>query len=194
MAKRRKLQPTDLDFEKALMYFHAYMYGPLQGKLRLYNARGVRSAGKVISSDWEVFASILVKDVGNKLGKGVDLSEHEVKSAENGGAYEYQYHKDSGRQKLREDAEVAHLFFDHSDNLRKVELRFVEGRKMRDEFFAKWLREFPEPYQQRYRKSVPFGWVEQHGTLLMRLENGEVTYPEIAGAPKAEAATGPKPQ
>lgn len=108
MAKRRhKLSPTDLDFEKALMYFHAYMYGPLQGKLRLYNARGVRSAGKVISSDWEVFASILVKDVGKKLGKGVDLSEHEVKSAENGGSYEYQYHKDTGKQKLREDAEVA---------------------------------------------------------------------------------------
>ncbi len=33
--------PTELDFEKALMFFHAYMYGPLQGKLRLYAARGV---------------------------------------------------------------------------------------------------------------------------------------------------------
>ena len=36
-------RPTDLDFEKALMFFHAYMYGPLQGKLSLYRARGVRS-------------------------------------------------------------------------------------------------------------------------------------------------------
>jgi hypothetical protein len=78
--------PTDLDFEKALMFFHAYMYGPLQGKLRLYEARGVRSAGKALSSDWEVFASILVKDLGTKLGKGVDLSGHEVKSAERAGA------------------------------------------------------------------------------------------------------------
>ena len=170
------------------------MYGPLQGKLRLYNARGVRSAGKVISSDWEVFASILVKDVGKKLGKGVDLSEHEVKSAENGGSYEYQYHKDTGKQKLREDAEVAHLFFDHSDNLRKVELRYVDGRKLREEFFAKWLSEFPEPYQQRYRKSVPFGWVQKNGVLLMRLENGEVTYPQISPAPTSEAAAGLKPE
>lgn len=104
--------PTDLDFEKALMFFHAYMYGPLQGKLRLYRARDVRSAGKALSSDWEVFASILVKDVGTKLTKGVDLSKYEVKSAENGGSYEYQYHRNTGKQKLEDDIRVGHLFFD----------------------------------------------------------------------------------
>ncbi len=176
------------------MYFHAYMYGPLQGKLRLYNARGVRSAGKVISSDWEVFASILVKDVGKKLGKGVDLSHHEVKSAENGGAYEYQYHKDSGKQKLKDDAKAAHLFFAHSDNLRKVELRYLDGRRLNEEFFSKWLREFPDPYQQRYRRSVPFRWVEENGELLMRLENGEVTHPPTASVSPVEAAAGLKPE
>ena len=192
MAKRVP-KPTDLDFEKALMYFHAYMYGPLQGKLRLYNARGVRSPGKVISSDWEVFASILVKDVGKKLGKGVDLSQHEVKSAENGRAYEYQYHKATGKQKLREDSEVAHLFFAHSDNLKNVELRLVEGRKLNEAFFAKWLRQFPDPYPQRYRKAVPFRWVQENGELLMRLENGEVTYPETAATQQSEAAAGLKP-
>src|SRR5690349_2837474 len=85
--------PTDLDFEKALMFFHAYMYGPLQGKLRLYRARDVRAAGKVMTSDWEVFASILVKDVGKKLAKGIDLAGFEVKSSENEGSFEYQYHK-----------------------------------------------------------------------------------------------------
>jgi hypothetical protein len=108
--------PTDLDFEKALMFFHAYMYGPLQGKLRLYRARDVCSAGKALSSDWEVFASILVKDVGTKLTKGVDLSKYEVKSAENGGSYEYQYHKNTGKQKLVDDIRVGHLFFDHRNN------------------------------------------------------------------------------
>jgi hypothetical protein len=69
--------PTELEFEKALMFFHAYMYGPLQGKLRLYSARNVRSPGAAASSDWEVFASILVKDAGKKLAAGVDLSEHD---------------------------------------------------------------------------------------------------------------------
>lgn len=160
------------------MFFHAYMYGPLQGKLRLYRARGVRSVGKAQPSDWEVFASILVKDVGTKLTKGVDLNAHEVKSAENGGAYEYQYHKNSGRQKLMDDMQVGHLFFDHVDNLRKVDLRYVPGRDLSG-LFQLWLDEFPEPYKQRYRRSVPLAWVKKHGSLLMTLEDGEITFPSI---------------
>ena len=27
--------PNELDIENALIFFHAYMYGPLRGKLRL---------------------------------------------------------------------------------------------------------------------------------------------------------------
>ncbi|HTW58146.1 MAG TPA: hypothetical protein VMD99_08450 [Terriglobales bacterium] len=154
MAKRQKSSvdgpPTDLDFEKALMFFHAYMYGPLQGKLRLYRARDVHSAGKVQPSDWEVFASILVNDVGTKLTKGVDLSGNEVKSAEKGGSYEYQYHKSTGRQKLKDDMRVGHLFFDHRDYLRSVNLRYSSGADL-SQFFRKWLEEFPDPYQQRCR-------------------------------------------
>ncbi len=173
--------PTDLDFEKALMFFHAYMYGPLQGKLRLYEARGVRSAGKALSSDWEVFASILVKDLGTKLGKGVDLSGHEVKSAEKGGNYEYQYHKNTGKDKLQQDMQKGHLFFDHSDNLRVVDLRYASGEQL-SPFFKLWLAKWPNPYKQRYRKSVPFHWVKKNGIVLMSLRNGEVEYPKLRSA------------
>jgi hypothetical protein len=170
--------PTDLDFEKALMFFHAYMYGPLQGKLRLYGTRGVHLAGKVQSSDWEVFASILVKDVGTKLTKGVDLSGHEVKSAENGGSYEYQYHKKSGMTKLEQDMRLGHLFFDHRDNLREVDLRYASGKQL-SSFFQEWLRDYPDPYPQRYRKGISFSWVKKNGILLMSLRNGEVEYPKL---------------
>jgi hypothetical protein len=170
--------PTDLDFEKALMFFHAYMYGPLQGKLRLYRARDVHAVGKVMTSDWEVFASILVKDVGSKLAKGIDLSGNEVKSVENEGAFEYQYHKNTGRKKLEDDMEAGHLFFSHRDNLRLVELRYVHGHELKAEFFGPWLEEFPSPYPQRYRKSIPFGWVKNNGTLLMRIEDGEISFPK----------------
>ena len=173
--------PTNLDFEKALMFFHAYMYGPLQGKLRLYRARGVHSAGKALSSDWEVFASILVKDVGTKLTKGVDLSSYEVKSAEDGGSYEYQYHKNTGKEKLRHDLSVGHLFFDHGDNLKKVDLRYVSGKSMTN-FLMTWLKEYPVPYRQRYRRSVSFGWVKENGLLLMSLRDGEIEYPQIEPA------------
>ena len=158
------------------MFFHAYMYGPLQGKLRLYKAREV-PASVAMSSDWEVFASTLVKDIGRKLGAGVDLSEHEVKSALDGGNYEYQYHKNTGKEKLRKDMEVGHLFFDHRDFLRHVDLRYAHGSQMK-EFFTKWLKEFPNPYQQRYRKNIPFHWVKENGILLMTLTNGEVTHPK----------------
>jgi hypothetical protein len=173
--------PSDLDFEKALMFFHAYMYGPLQGKLRLYGARGVHAPGAAMASDWEVFASILVRDVGKKLAAGIDLSQNEVKSAFNGGSYEYQYHKKTGKEKLRRDAEVGHLFFDHRNNLRHVDLRYAHGSSMK-EFFRKWLQEYPDPYPQRYRKNIPFNWVKRNAILLMTLTDGEVTYPEtVAG-------------
>lgn len=136
-----------------------------------------------MSSDWEVFASILVRDVGKKLAAGVDLSQHEVKSAFDGGNYEYQYHKKTGKQKLRRDTEVGHLFFDHRDNLRHVDLRYAHGRSMK-EFFTKWLKEYPDPYPQRYRKNIPFHWVKEHATLLMTLTDGEVTFPEVVAKNK----------
>lgn len=159
------------------MFFHAYMYGPLQGKLRLYSARGVKPGGAVMSSDWEVFASILVRDIGKKLGSGIDLSGYEVKSAEGNGAYEYQYHKNTGQQKLKDDMKAGHLFFNHSNGLRFVELRYAHGSTLKFQFFEKWLNAYPDPYPQRYRKSVSFSWVKRNGTLLMVLKDGEVAFP-----------------
>lgn len=178
--------PTGLDFEKALMFFHAYMFGPLQGKMRLYGARNVKSGAVAMSSDWEVFASILVRDLGRKLGAGIDLSNYEVKSAESGGSYEYQYHKNTGRRKLRQDMRVGHLLFDHRNNLRRVDLRYAHGRWMKREFFEKWLKNYPDPYPQRFRKNLPFKWVKENGILLMTLTDGEVTYPKVTTTPSKD--------
>jgi hypothetical protein len=172
-------QPTNLDFEKSLMFFHAYMYGPLQGKLRLYGARNIPAGPIAMSSDWEVFASMLVNDLGRKFGAGIDLTNYEVKSAKRGGSYEYQYHKIRGREDLVRHRQVGHLFFEYSDNLQEVDLRYLHGSQLA-EFFKQWLDEFPTPYQQRYRKSVPYGYVKENGTLLMSLKDGEVSFPKIA--------------
>lgn len=175
--------PSDLDFEKSLMFFHSYMYGPLQGKLRLYKARGIPSASVAMSSDWEVFASMLVKDLGRKLGAGIDLANYEVKSAKKGGSYEYQYHRNSGRDKLSRDMEVGHLFFEYFDGLREVHLRYLHGSQL-NPFFRKWLEEFPDPYRQRYRKNIPYGFVKENGTLLMTLTDGEVAFPALTIEPR----------
>lgn len=179
--------PTDLDFEKSLMFFHAYMYGPLQGKLRLYAERSIRQGSVAMSSDWEVFASMLVRDLGTKLGAGIDLAGYEVKSAGPSASYEYQYHKNTGQDKLAKDREVGHLFFEYADNLRRVDLRYAHGSHMR-EFFDAWLQDYPDPYPQRYRKNIPYRWVKKHGVLLMTLENGEVTYPPVVRSPAGEAS------
>ncbi|MFY9620943.1 MAG: hypothetical protein WAQ99_14115 [Pyrinomonadaceae bacterium] len=178
--------PTNLDFEKSLMFFHAYMYGPLQGKLRLYGARAIPPGSVAMSSDWEVFASMLVNDMGRKLGPGIDLTNHEVKSAKRGSSYEYQYHKNGGRQKLMRDMEVGHLFFDYDNQLRDVDLRYAHGSEMTP-FFDKWLSEYPDPYPQRYRKNIPYGWVKMNGILLMTLKDGEVVFPELIIAPPPDA-------
>lgn len=76
------------------------------------------------------------------------------------------------------DSKVGHLFFEYSDNLNRVDLRYAHGTWMRD-FFAKWIAEFPDPYPQRYRKNVPYGWVKKNGVLLMTLSSGEVAFPNI---------------
>jgi hypothetical protein len=171
--------PTNLDFEKSLMFFHAYMYGPLQGKLRLYGARQIPPGSIAMSSDWEVFASMLVNDLGRKLGAGIDLANNEVKSAKQRGSYEYQYHKITGREKLAKDMTVGHLFFEYHDNLKEVHLRWLHGSAL-VKFFQKWLDEYPDPYGTRYRKQIPYGFVKRNGILLMTLKDGEVAFPVLS--------------
>jgi hypothetical protein len=161
------------------MFFHAYMYGPLQGKLRLYGARAIPTGAAVMSSDWEVFASMLVNDLGRKLGAGIDLANNEVKSAKQGGSYEYQYHKNTGKEKLAKDMTVGHLFFEYFDHLKEVNLRWLHG-SMLAEMFQKWSDNYPEPYPQRYRRSVPYSFVKQNGILLMTLRDGEVVFPTLS--------------
>jgi hypothetical protein len=56
------------------------------------------------------------------------------------------------------------------------------------EFFNKWLEDYPDPYPQRYRKSIPFQWVKKNGILLMTLTDGEVTYPQTAPNPRQALA------
>ena len=166
--------PDDLDIEKALIFFHAYMYGPLRGKVRLYTARGV-APRVAMSEDWELFASILVRDRGVPTQSGLDLERYEVKSATYGSAFEYQYHRNSWREKLGADRAAGHLFISHHDWLRLVEVRYCAGAELR-EFFDAWEAERPysNQGQQRFRRSVPFGWVREKATLLLRIKDGEV--------------------
>jgi hypothetical protein len=191
-ASKIGLLPTKLEFEKSLMFFHAYMYGPLQGKLRIYGARNISTGSIAMPKDWEVFASMLVDDLGQKLAAGIDLVNFEVKSAKRGGSYEYQYHKNTGLEKLIKDARVGHLFFDYTAYLEEINLRYVHGSDLAPEYFDKWLQKFPEKPEdykgQRFRRSIAYGTVQEKGKLLMRLVDGEVVFPELASSEDESAA------
>jgi hypothetical protein len=131
---------------------------------------------------------MLVNDLGRKFGAGVDLANFEVKSAKRGSSFEYQYHKNTGKAKLAKDRTVGHLFFSYADNLREVDLRYSHGSSM-NQFFDQWLEEYPDPYPQRYRRNVPYGWVKDNGKLLMSLRDGELTFPQVTIEPPASAVS-----
>ena len=169
--------PESLDVENALIFFHAYMYGPLQGKLRLYRARELHPR-MAMSEDWEVFASILVRDTGSAGMSGLDLEQYEVKSVQGtSSGFEYQYHRDSWQVKLAADRQAGHLFVVHQEGLRHVEVHYCDGEQL-DDYFEKWEGE--EPYaddrQQRFRRTVGQNVIRQRGTLILRIEDGEATY------------------
>ena len=105
-----------------------------------------------------------------------------MKSAVHGNAFEYQYHRRSWREKLTADRHSGHIFISHRNDLAFVEVRVADGAALGD-FFRAWEAEDPyaDARRQRFRKSVPFQWVEEHATLLLRIEEGEVTF-EISGS------------
>ncbi len=168
--------PDLLDVQGALIYFHAYMYGPYRGRIRLFRARNLRPR-MVMSEDWEVFASILLRQQGSLSRSGPDLGDYEVKSAQDAGSFEYQYHRDSWVKKLAADRQAGHVFIMHRDELSVVEVWFCDGPALEGHFKA-WEDERPysRPGQQRFRKQVSNGWVRTHTILLLRVEEGEATY------------------
>ena len=164
---------SELDVQGALIYFHAYMYGPYQGRARLFRLRGLEPR-MVMSEDWEIFASILLKSMGSASRSGPDLAEYEVKSAVDGSSFEYQYHRNSWEAKLAADRRAGHVFIWHRDELSHVEVWFCKGSDLEDQF-DKWEAENPyaNRQQQRFRKNVGASWVKENATPLLCVVNGE---------------------
>lgn len=139
--------------------------------------QGFHVAGSIASVNWEVFASILTGDKG-KEGYGSDLTHHEVKSAIDGGSFEYQYHLKAGKVKLNEDMEVNHIFISYSPDYKDIEVRLLKGQILK-QTFESWLPGLIENYEgatpkQRYRKSVSYGFVKTNGVLILKTEDGNL--------------------
>ena len=146
-------------------------------KLKLFKIHKFQTIGSVPSIDWELFASILVNEEASE-GHGTDLTTFEVKSAKIGSSFEYQYHKFTGQEKLKKDMAVKHLFISYSKNYDKVVVRLLFPYQVR-EMFKKWEKALNKNYsdgsnRQRFRKSIPFGFVKNNAHIIFHIENREL--------------------
>lgn len=152
--------------------------------IELLDIHQLKVPGFVPSVLWELFGSILTGKMG--AGNiGADLHGWEVKSSTIGSSYEYQYHLNTGLQKLNEDCVVNHLFCSYSRDYSVVEVRVIAGEDLADIYFKDWEIGYLKNYdrdadsnsrRQRYRKAIPFGYVKKEGEMILKIENGEITY------------------
>lgn len=149
-------------------------------RIELLSDLGLKAAGSVPSVMWEAFSSILVDRKGSGL-IGADLVGWEVKSAKFGGAFEYQYHLNTGQSKLEEDCQVNHLFCSYSGTYEDVIVRAIRGSDLANQFFRSWLPGYIENYKesqrrQRYRKSISESYVRNNGILVLEIRNTEIIF------------------
>lgn len=150
--------------------------------INLLMTHNLKVAGHVPSVLWELFASILTGRRGNGV-TGADLQGWEVKSSTWGSSYEYQYHLNTGEAKLREDCNVNHLFCSYSADYRDLIVKAIPGFELKERFFDIWLPKYETNYdrtveremrRQRFRRSIPFGFVQQHGRTLLEVRGGHM--------------------
>lgn len=153
-------------------------------KIELLKTHNLKIAGSVPSVLWELFGAILTERTGAG-STGADLQGWEVKSAKKGGAYEYQYHLNTGFSKLKEDCLVNHLFCTYSKTYEDIVVRALTGQNLAEKYFKAWVPEYSKNYdasvppqhrRQRYRKSIPLGYVEEKGILILKIGAGKLIY------------------
>lgn len=155
--------------------------------IKLLEEHNLKVPGLVPSVLWELFAAILTgqKGTGNT---GADLQGWEVKSAIMGASFEYQYHLNTGLEKLEEDCIVNHLFCSYSKDYSNVNVMVMRGKDLAEPFFHQWRDGYDKNYdrsadprnrRQRYRKTISYGHVRNHGTPILTIEDGQLIFTSI---------------
>lgn len=174
----------------AFKFYSRHIYD--KEKIRLLLKHNLKIAGSVPSVLWELFGALLTERSGAG-STGADLQGWEVKSAKEGGSYEYQYHLNTGAAKLKEDCEVSHLFCTYSETYKDVEVRAMNGYDLAGKYFRTWEPDYFKNYdasvpkelrRQRYRKSIAYGYVEANGNLVLNIKDGKLVYRDDAIIPK----------
>ncbi|NJN48562.1 MAG: hypothetical protein HC805_00500 [Alkalinema sp. RL_2_19] len=174
-----------LHIQEAFSFYRQFILEYSQNKAAIYERYGFTLQGSVGSKDWEVFAAILLGDRA-KPGDGADLFHHEVKSAIVGNSFEYQYHRNHGREKLEADKEVDHVFISRDQTYHNIEVWLVERQHLAPIFNA-WQPElqanYAESRRQRFRKSISYGFVKKYGRKILTIVNGQLASPSESDGP-----------
>lgn len=169
------LKEVTYNLQPAYDFYRRFIYNAEHQAI--LTQHGFHVAGSIAPKNWEVFSAILTGDEG-KEGYGADLQHHEVKSSIDGNSFEYQYHLNGGRVKLQDDMKVNHIFVSYSKDYKDIEVRLVPGETLKSTFES-WLPGLIKNYEgpnrrQRYRRSIPYGFVKKNGTLILRTEDGNL--------------------
>ncbi len=167
----------DCQLEEAFGYYEEHILAPLQAKRPIYEERNIPMEGVVSFRDWEIMAAILVDDRGSALRSGADLQHHEVKSAKEGGSFEYQYHRSHGVEKLDHDLTIEHLYVVYRSGYLDVDVYALSAGQFA-EVGEKWREPLLENYRtearQRFRRSMPRRKVLREGRTVMRIRDGKL--------------------
>jgi hypothetical protein len=133
--------------------------------------KGFSVNGLVSSKCWEVFAAILVNESSNPSDSPDLTGGWEIKSALMGSSFEYQYHRNEGIRKLKDDISCKHLFISYDTNYQSAIVRTMNGSELTC-FFDTWMPLLEAAYQdpkcQRFRKSVPYSYVSNNAQFVMK--------------------------
>lgn len=144
---------------------------------------------------WEIFGAMLVGDrkkvAVNNEHKGADLANHEIKSSKDTGAFEYQYHLDSWKEKIQEDSKVTHIYISYSNNYRDVVVRSLPGSKLKEQL-DEWAAELQFYWKddtnqrisnKRFRKQIPYERVRSEGKIICTIKDSDLIYFDRFGIP-----------
>lgn len=180
----------ELQFRAALDFYQIHINR--SDFFTLLEEHNLRLRGAIPSITWELFGSILTGQKGRR-GNGADLDGIEIKSAIEGSSFEYQYHLNTGLDKLKEDQVVDHLFCSYAPDYQSFRVYFATG-KLLSPFFSDWIPQYLKNYnktedatsveaserRQRFRRSIPFGWVTKNAQLVMEVRNGKLDLPHLS--------------
>ena len=166
------------NYTKAYAFYNEHIFN--QNLFALLIEHNLNSTGCIPSVYWELFGSILTGSNGS-IGYGSDLCGYEIKSATySNTSYEYQYHLNSGLDKLQEDKKVDHIYCKYTADYKNVDVYFLKGNQLAP-LIEEWIPKYKTNYdsqntKQRFRKGVVHTFVKQHGSLIMQIVNCQLKY------------------